>query len=108
MREVNKKVARKDLDMLTVRKKIIISYTLLCPSYYFKSFCLQTYVKKSKREHWSRKELMNFYISLWNLLVLAAGFNPLKTNFSYHIETSQLICNPNQLTSFSMMPNIGR
>ena len=35
-------------------------------------------------------------------------FNPLPTNVPHHIETSQLICNANQLTSFYMMGNIGR
>ena len=30
------------------------------------------------------------------------------TNVPHHIETSQLICNPNQLTGFYMMKNTGR
>ena len=34
--------------------------------------------------------------------------NPLTTSFPHHIETSQLICNTNQLTGFYMMGNIGR
>ena len=34
--------------------------------------------------------------------------NPLTTNVPYHIETSQLICNSNQLTDFYMTENIGR
>ena len=34
--------------------------------------------------------------------------NSLTTNVPYHIETSQLICNANQLTGFYMMGNIGR
>ena len=41
--------------------------------------------------------------------LLAAGwFNPLTTNVPHHIETSQLICNPDQLTGFYVMGNIGR
>ena len=32
--------------------------------------------------------------------------NPLTTNVPYHIETSQLICNANQLTGFYKMGNI--
>ena len=35
-------------------------------------------------------------------------FNPLTTNVPHHIETSQLICNVNQLTGFYMMGNTGR
>ena len=34
--------------------------------------------------------------------------NPLTTNVPYHIETSQLIRNANQLTGLYMMRNIGR
>ena len=34
--------------------------------------------------------------------------NPLTTDVSHHIETSQLICNEYQLTDFYMMGNIGR
>ena len=34
--------------------------------------------------------------------------NPLTTNLPHHIETSQLICNANQLTGFYMMGNTGR
>ena len=34
--------------------------------------------------------------------------NLLTTNVPHHIETSQLICNANQLTGFYMMGNIGR
>ena len=33
--------------------------------------------------------------------------NPLTTNVTRHIETSQLIFNPNQLTCFYMTGNIG-
>ena len=36
------------------------------------------------------------------------GLNPLTTSVPHHIETSQLICNANQLTGFYMMGNIGR
>ena len=39
---------------------------------------------------------------------IAPGFNPLTINFPHHIETSQLICNGNQLTGFYMMGDIGR
>ena len=35
-----------------------------------------------------------------------AAVNPLTTNVPHHIETSQLIFNPNQLTGFYMMGNI--
>ena len=41
---------------------------------------------------------------IWNR---AASFTPLKINNSDNIETSQLICNANQLTDFYMMGNIG-
>ena len=41
-------------------------------------------------------------------LILLNSLNPLTTNVPYHIETSQLICNPNQLVGFYMMGNIGR
>ena len=34
--------------------------------------------------------------------------NPLTNNVSHHIETSQLICNANQLTGFYMTGTIGR
>ena len=34
--------------------------------------------------------------------------NPLTINVPHHVETSQLICNINQLTGFYMMGNIGR
>ena len=33
--------------------------------------------------------------------------NPLTTNIPHHIETSQLICNANQLTGSYMIGNIG-
>ena len=36
------------------------------------------------------------------------GLNQLTTNVPHHIETSQLICNANQLNGFYMMGNIGR
>ena len=35
-------------------------------------------------------------------------FNPLTTNVPHHVETSQLICNANQLIVFCMIGNIGR
>ena len=35
------------------------------------------------------------------------GFKPLTTNIPHHIETSQLICNADQLTGFYMMGNTG-
>ena len=35
------------------------------------------------------------------------NINPLTTNVSHHIETSQLICIANQLTGFYMIGNIG-
>ena len=34
--------------------------------------------------------------------------NPLTTNVPHHIETSQLICDTNQLSGFYVMGNIGR
>ena len=34
-------------------------------------------------------------------------FNPLTTNVPHHIETSQFICNANQLTGFYVMENNG-
>ena len=39
---------------------------------------------------------------------ILADLNPLTTNVPHHIETSQLICNANQLIGFYMMGNIGR
>ena len=36
------------------------------------------------------------------------AFNLLTTNVSHHIETSQLICIPNQLTGFYILKNIDR
>ena len=41
-------------------------------------------------------------------LIKTNCFNPLTTNVPYHIETSQLIINANQLTGFYIMGNIGR
>ena len=38
---------------------------------------------------------------------IQSDFNPLRTNVPHHIETSQLICNANQLTGFYMRENIG-
>ena len=35
------------------------------------------------------------------------SFNPLTTNVPHHIETSQLICNANQLTGSYMIGNVG-
>ena len=40
-------------------------------------------------------------------LSIDVNVNPLATNVPHHIETSQLICNTNQLTGFNMMGNIG-
>ena len=37
---------------------------------------------------------------------LEMNLNPSTTNVPHHIETSQLICNANQLTGFYMMGNI--
>ena len=34
-------------------------------------------------------------------------FNLLTTNVPHYVETSQLICNANQLTGFYLMGNIG-
>ena len=36
-------------------------------------------------------------------LLIFIEFNPLRTSVPHHIETSQLICNANQLTGFYMM-----
>ena len=38
----------------------------------------------------------------------SAHIYPLTTNVPHNIETSQLICSPNQLTGFYMMENTGR
>ena len=38
---------------------------------------------------------------------IQSDFSPLRINVPHHIETSQLICNANQLTGFYMMGNIG-
>ena len=35
-------------------------------------------------------------------------FHPLRTNVPHHKETTQLICNGNELTSFYIMGNIAR
>ena len=37
-----------------------------------------------------------------------AYINPFTSNISHHIETSQFICNGNELTGFYMMGNVGR
>ena len=37
------------------------------------------------------------------IVILFEILNPLKTNVPYHIETSQLVCNGNQLTGFYTM-----
>ena len=42
------------------------------------------------------------------LSVRATLINPLTTNVFHHVETSQLICIPTQLTGFYMMGNIRR
>ena len=39
--------------------------------------------------------------------LLITSINPFTTNALYHIETSQLICNANQLTGFHTKGNIG-
>ena len=43
---------------------------------------------------------------MYNIIV--SNINLLTTSVPYHIETSQLICDANQLTGFYMMGNIGR
>ena len=43
-----------------------------------------------------------------DIIEIRDWFNPIKTNVVEHIETSQLICNANQLTGFYMMGSIGR
>ena len=53
---------------------------------------------------------VNFFTSLSYLKYITAlrkDVKPLTNNVSYHIETSQLICNASQLTCFYMMGNIG-
>ena len=62
--------------------------------------------------HWMReglrmKDLITFLGILEDLLMQIL-FNPLTINVLDHIETSQLICIPNQLTGFSMMGNSRR
>ena len=47
-------------------------------------------------------------ITIIILLSYCKSFNPLMTNVSHHIETSQLTCIANQLTGFYMVENIGR
>ena len=53
---------------------------------------------------------MRFFYSLHDhvKLIFFNPLNPLTTNVPHYIETSQLICNENQLTGFYMMGNIGR
>ena len=43
-----------------------------------------------------------------NCLQFLIEMNPLRTSVPHHIETSQLICNANQLPFFCMMGNIDR
>ena len=49
-----------------------------------------------------------YYAYLLQVSVNFLPLNPLTTNASHHIETSQLICIANQLTGFYIMGNIGR
>ena len=53
-----------------------------------------------------------FYTQQWKIYMGAMQnpdlVNPLTANVSHHIETSQLICSPNQLTGFYVMANVGR
>ena len=44
----------------------------------------------------------------WEFPTVSFELNPLTTNIPHHVETSQLICNPNQLTGFYMIGNIRR
>ena len=44
-----------------------------------------------------------FYVAIY----MQDFVNPFTTNVPHHIETIQLICNPNQLTGFYMIGNIG-
>ena len=62
-------------------------------------------------ESWMRKFLgVQIKVDCWflyNWNIECKLPNPLTTNVPHHIETSQLICNANQLTGFYMMGNIG-
>ena len=44
----------------------------------------------------------------WQCCEWLQKLNSLTTNGFHHIETSQLICNANQMTGFYVMGNIGR
>ena len=57
----------------------------------FKNFCFKHF-----------KELLMIYCRL-----TSTCFNPLTNNVPHHVETSQLVCNTNQLTGFHMMADGG-
>ena len=68
---------------------------------------LQKSSKHCERPH-QGKNIRAICVSFQNLKNSYRIFNPLTTNVSHYIETSQLICNANQLTDFYMIVNIGR
>ena len=47
-------------------------------------------------------------MTVFKIVITKTFVNPLTANVPHHIETSQLICNANQLTGFYMMMNIIR
>ena len=51
--------------------------------------------------------IVTMCLAVYDGIDFAINLNPLTINVSHNIENSQLICNPNELTSFSMMGNIG-
>ena len=45
------------------------------------------------------------FAAISSIMYFGDSFNPLTINVSHHLETSQLICNANQLTGFYMIGN---
>ena len=54
-----------------------------------------------------RKSILRLNLSKPGMIRAEIQFNPLKTNAPHHTDSSQLICNANQLNDFYMMGNIG-
>ena len=64
---------------------------------------IELMIAGSVKEHGATEKLM--LSSKYRRIIF---FNPLITNVSHHIETSQLTCIADQLTGFYAIVNIGR
>ena len=96
-----------------VSTSLVSQYNLFC-----QRFSLEQIIKYAPRTTCSSFTLIDYVLTnfrgkdltrwCYRYRYFSTPVNPLTTNVTHHIETSQLICILNQLTGFYMMGNISR